>query len=577
MGQMETDSRSEVRQGAATVNITAAQPVQNVPGPGFRIGNYVIEEVLGRGAMATVYLARDDTGHEVAMKVFQEGPGVSATMLERFRREAAASKKLRRHPHILTVYETGQQGPYHYIVMETVKRSKTLAAALESTPMTLSAIVEIIIKIARALQFAHSRGIVHRDIKPTNILIDEFGEPMLSDFGVAELVDWPSCTVTGALTGTPLYMSPEQARGEHVGPASDIFSLGVVLYEAVTGVLPYSVGHRARVQDVLKAVQEEPPRRPRLFRREISPDLEAVMLKAMAKDPADRYPDAEAFAQDLERALAGKRVSARHPSVADDISFWLRKHQHALWTVVACVAVGGAVALFSRYLLLGARSEALVTLARLRSLQEQMVVQSNNQGGGTHLQAWDILRQARRAGRGGDWALAAQMAGKAADLFARAQEPWMQSVALLEEARAWQVAGNLEEAMAAYENLVALKGASLLMKEQARWDLICYLVRSGSETEAALMVKEYPPSGPFLQLVRILAGEVPPEDLRRLTQELPRFLRNDAWMALAIRAGQSGTEDVRSMALEETLRSSVPAGEWPAPLAAAQLQDLKAR
>ncbi|MBN1269382.1 MAG: serine/threonine protein kinase, partial [Kiritimatiellae bacterium] len=258
-------------------------PPPAYPGKGFRIGEYVVDDVLGHGSMATVFLARDATGHEVALKIFQEGPGVSATMLERFRREAEASKKLRRHPHIMTIYSTGRVEPYHYIAMESIRRSKTLEAALESTPMSQKAIVEVIIKIARALQYAHSKNIVHRDVKPTNIMIDEFGEPLLSDFGVAELVDWPSCTLTGALTGTPLYMSPEQARGERVGPASDIYSLGVVLYEALSGVLPYSAQHRSRVKEVLEAVKNEPPRRPRLFRKDISPDMEAVVLKALEK------------------------------------------------------------------------------------------------------------------------------------------------------------------------------------------------------------------------------------------------------------------------------------------------------
>lgn len=113
------------------------------PGKGFRIGEYLISDCLGHGAMATVYLAQDTTGHEVALKVFQEGPGVSETMLERFRREAEASKKLRRHPHIMTIYSTGKDSPYHYIAMESVRNSKTFEDALENTPMSLNMIVQI--------------------------------------------------------------------------------------------------------------------------------------------------------------------------------------------------------------------------------------------------------------------------------------------------------------------------------------------------------------------------------------------------------------------------------------------------
>ncbi len=193
----------------------------------------------------------------MAVKVFIEGAGVSTTMLEQFRREAEASKKLRRHPNILTVYSSGKEGPYHYIVMENIRRSKTLENALESTSLSIADIVLIIIKIARALHYAHERRILHRDVKPTNILIDEFGEPRLSDFGVAALSDWPSCTVTGALTGTPLYMSPEQANTDvKLTPATDMYSLGVVLYESLAGVLPYHITHGSPVRDVLKAVKE---------------------------------------------------------------------------------------------------------------------------------------------------------------------------------------------------------------------------------------------------------------------------------------------------------------------------------
>jgi serine/threonine protein kinase len=183
-------------------------------------------------------------------------------MLERFKREAEASKKLRRHPNIMKVYATGQDGLYHYIVMEPIRNSRTLEDLLEVNPLPLDVLAQVAAKIARALHYAHSRNIVHRDVKPSNIMIDEFGEPLLTDFGVAALIDWPSCTLSGALTGTPLYMSPEQARADRVGPGSDIYSLGVVLYEGLTGMLPYSTQHSAPVKNVLEAVRNETPRRP---------------------------------------------------------------------------------------------------------------------------------------------------------------------------------------------------------------------------------------------------------------------------------------------------------------------------
>ena len=145
------------------------------PGKGYRVHEYVIVDTLGHGSMATVFLARDPTGHEVALKLFQEGPGVSPTLLERFKREAEASKKLRKHPNIMKVYATGKDGPYHFIVMEPIRNSRTLEDLLEVQPLTQNEIVSIVIKSARALHFAHTRSISHVDVKPSNIMIDEFG------------------------------------------------------------------------------------------------------------------------------------------------------------------------------------------------------------------------------------------------------------------------------------------------------------------------------------------------------------------------------------------------------------------
>lgn len=309
----------------------------STPGLGFRVGEYTVIGELGHGSMATVYLVRDRTGHELALKLFKESQGVSSTMLERFRREAEATKKLRRHPHILTVYATGQEGRVHYIAMEKVQGSRTFQDLVEREQPNQRQILSLICRIAGALQYAHEHSIVHRDVKPSNIMIDEFGEPLLADFGVAELVDWPSCTVSGALTGTPMYMSPEQARAERVGPASDIYSLAVVLFEALTGVLPYDLPSNPNTGSVLEAVKTQKPLSARKLNPHVSRDLDYVVNKALSKLPSERYPDIKSFATDLNSVLDGKPLNARLFSPLYWLQHFLRRNR----AMVVVLALGG--------------------------------------------------------------------------------------------------------------------------------------------------------------------------------------------------------------------------------------------
>jgi serine/threonine-protein kinase len=564
--------------GNTTVSATRAQTggvKLDYPRPGFKIGEYVIEEVLGHGAMATVYLARDTTGHEVALKVFQEGPGVSKTMLERFRREAEASKKLRRHPHIMTIYITGKEGPYHYIAMEYIKRSKTFEAALESTPMSLQTVVHVIIKIARALQYAHGRNIVHRDVKLTNIMIDEFGEPLLADFGVAELIDWPSCTMSGALTGTPLYMSPEQARGERVGLASDIYSLGVVLYEAAAGVLPYSAHHRSRVKEVLEAVKYEPPRRPRLFRKEISADLEAVMLKALEKDPKDRYPDAEAFARDLERALAGRRVSAHHFSPFDRLLFQCRRYRRYILMAVAGLVATGLVAMLFHLQLCEVRSEGLLDAARLWNTRYELSQLTQGREVERHLPPyWALLRDARAAVYSRDCAEALKQYNLVRQESHRQEDLRTEHIATLEMARCLSVLGAYEQADTLYQELMQQEAVMPAIREAALLDrvMVGLMQENESGVVAWLVEQGLPQDAQLAQSIRILTGEVPLDTVEALAEEAPPSLRNDLYMAAAIRCQVAGRQDLAQAWLRLVAHSSAPGSEWPAPLARTLLE-----
>jgi serine/threonine protein kinase len=560
--------------GNAVIDTTAyseTPPNPKYPGPGFRIGEYLIREILGHGAMATVYLANDSTGHEVALKVFVEGPGVSATMLERFRREAEASKKLRRHPHIVTIYATGKEGPYQYIAMESIKRSKTFEAALESTPMSLKTIVEVIIKIARAMQYAHSRGIVHRDVKPTNIMVDEFGEPLLADFGVATFMDGPSCTMTGALTGTPLYMSPEQARGERVGPLSDIYSLGVVLFEAATGVLPYTAHHRSRVREVLDAVKDEAPRRPRLFRREISPDLEAVMLKALEKHPEDRYPDAEAFALDLERALAGKRVSAHHFSQIDRLRHLTRLYRPVITGILATLLVLGLLLWWSHQRLRYAHYENAVNVARLISARraDRLTPVSDRDVSQTDMSIWYDLQRARRWMLTGDWRQALQHLDRATELCQDANDGRALALVSLERARCVLMRGHRRDAKTLYAAILKNPDASPPLRELALMELLLLLRVDGQNAKAVALLGEYglPAYPPVEKAVRCIAGDISPETLAEAIGGMPASFRNDAWLALALRQALDGNREAYRQAVEQSIKVSRPAMEWPGPMA----------
>ena len=276
---------------------------------GQSLGRYHILEQLGEGGMATVYKAYDTRlERDVAVKIIRKSafsPEVLERMLKRFEREAKALSKLT-HPNIVGVIDYGDYEGSPYLVMEYLPGG-TLKHRL-GKPIPWQEAARLLLPIARALQFAHGQGIIHRDVKPSNILITLSGEPMLTDFGIAKILEneeTATLTGTGMGVGTPEYMAPEQWTGQ-VTPQSDIYSLGVVFYEMVTGRKPYIADTPAAI--LLKQATEPLPR-PAQVVPGLPEAVEKVLLKTLARKPEDRYADMNAFAAALESLLARQRIT----------------------------------------------------------------------------------------------------------------------------------------------------------------------------------------------------------------------------------------------------------------------------
>jgi beta-lactam-binding protein with PASTA domain/predicted Ser/Thr protein kinase len=269
---------------------------------------YELHRRIARGGMADVFLARDSLlDRPVAVKVLFPEFATDPTFVQRFRREAQAAANLS-HPNIVSVYDWGEEGGTYFIVMEYVEGRSLAQTIKDEGRLHADRAADITTDVAAALGFAHRNGVVHRDVKPGNVLISPSGQVKVADFGIARAVsNQENLTQAGTVMGTATYFSPEQARGESVDPRSDVYSLGVVLYEMLTGRPPFTGDSPVAV--AYKHVQETPPP-PRSRNPDIPPALEAVVLKAMAKDTADRYASAEDLRADLRRFREGAPVQA---------------------------------------------------------------------------------------------------------------------------------------------------------------------------------------------------------------------------------------------------------------------------
>ena len=305
-------------------------------------GDYELLEEVGRGGQGVVYRARQKSlNRTVALKVIALGHFASKPHLKRFRQEAEAAASLE-HPQIVPIYEIGERDGSCYFSMKFIEGGQ-LDEMLKREPMSIRRAAELLVKIARTVQFAHEHGILHRDIKPGNILIDRTGEPHLTDFGLARLVEQQS-TVTNSfdVLGTPSYMSPEQAAGQtkELTPAADVYGVGAVFYQLLTGKAPFAGG---TTYETIRLVLETEPKNPRLRNPKVDVDLATVCLKCLDKDPLRRYPSAGALAEDVERWLRHEPIQARRAGAFTRSRKWIRRNPVLAVSVPTIAALVAAI------------------------------------------------------------------------------------------------------------------------------------------------------------------------------------------------------------------------------------------
>ncbi len=315
-------------------------------------GDYELLEEIGRGGQGVVYRAHQKSlNRTVALKVIGLGPWATEAHLKRFRREAESAASLN-HPCIVPIYEVGERDGACYFSMGLVEGGQ-LDAILKREPMPIRRAVELVVKVAGTVHYAHEHNILHRDIKPGNVLLDEKGEPHLTDFGLARLVETES-TVTRTLEvlGTPSYMAPEQAAGEHtkLTKATDVYGLGAVFYQLLTGHPPFAGG---TTYETIRLVLDTEPRPPRLLNPKIDRDLSTICLKCLEKDPERRYSSALGLAEDLEHWLKHEPIQARRSGIFTRGKKWVRRNpSNALFaaSLIALAAAAGWIVWKSEFI-----------------------------------------------------------------------------------------------------------------------------------------------------------------------------------------------------------------------------------
>jgi serine/threonine protein kinase/Flp pilus assembly protein TadD len=305
------------------------------------LGDYELLEEVGRGGQGVVFRARQKSlNRTVALKVISLGQWASKAHVKRFRLEAEAAARLE-HPGIVPIHEVGERDGQCYFSMKFVEGGQ-LDEVVRRTPMSIRQAAELIAKVARTVHYAHEHGILHRDIKPGNILLDSKGEPHLTDFGLARLIEKESTmTRTLELLGTPSYMAPEQAVGNNaaISSVTDVYGLGAVFYQLLTGHPPFAGG---TTFETIKLLLDTEPRQPRLWNPKIDRDLATICLKCLEKDPQRRYPSALALAEDLEHWLKHEPIQARHTGIFARAKKWVRRNPTSALLMASLIALAAA-------------------------------------------------------------------------------------------------------------------------------------------------------------------------------------------------------------------------------------------
>jgi serine/threonine protein kinase len=304
-------------------------------------GDYALLDEIGRGGQGVVYRARQKSlNRTVALKVIGLGHWATEAHLKRFRREAEAAASLE-HSGIVPIYEVGEHDGSCYFSMKFIEGGQ-LDELIKREPMPIRRAVELIAKVARTVHYAHEHGILHRDIKPGNILFDRKGEPHLTDFGLARLIETESIvTRTLEVLGTPSYMAPEQAIGNNsqLTAATDVYGLGAVFYQLLTGHPPFAGG---TTFETIKLLLDTEPRQPRLWNSKVDRDLSTICFKCLEKDPKRRYPSARELAEDLERWVNHEPILARHTGILTRGKKWVRRNPTSALLAASLVALAAA-------------------------------------------------------------------------------------------------------------------------------------------------------------------------------------------------------------------------------------------
>src|SRR3954451_16337179 len=330
-------------------------------------GRYRVLKRLGSGGMADVYCAEDtQLGRKVALKLLYRRFAEDSEFVERFRREASSAAGLQ-HPNIVGIFDRGEWDGTYYIAMEFLQGHTLKQLVREHGAMPPDLAIDITIKVRRAARFDHKRGVVHRDIKPHNVILDEEGRAKVTDFGIAR-AGASDMTETGSIMGTAQYLSPEQAQGRPVSPRSDLYSIGVMLYELLTGRVPFDA--ESPVTIALKHISERPVP-PREVNPAVPPALEAVVLRALEKDPERRFADAEEFAAALlearERPTVVSREMVLEPYPMPGEPFEEEEREESRWWLWLLILLAVAALAVGAYLLLAPSKKPVPEVVGSRS------------------------------------------------------------------------------------------------------------------------------------------------------------------------------------------------------------------